>query len=165
MSNFHMKKPVFRTIDILGLIFLIGLMTTISGTILAQAMQNDKPRRARSNAQTLAQQIRAEQSRIHEHLSGQRGPASDSSTQPAALLTGGTIGHDPWGNPYHYVVRKEEAPSGDHQKLRGWVYVWSDGPDGKPDTEASNLPRVPPGGRLALGGDDIGHVEEFLFDL
>lgn len=165
MSNFHVKKPAFRTVDILGLIVLVGLMTTISGAILAQAMQNDKPRRAQGVAQTLAQQIRAEQTSVRERGPGLRGPASDRPMSPVSLLTSGTIGHDPWGRPFHYFVRKEDVPLTGSQRLRGWVFVWSDGPDGRPENESSSLPQMPRGGRLALRGDDIGHVEEFFFDL
>lgn len=167
MSNFHMKKPQLRTVDILGLIFLVGAATGVSGAILWEAMQNDKPRQARGTIQALTQQI------ITHHMRQRsptmplgRGPASEGVRHSAMnLLTAGTIGIDPWGHPYRYLVRKEETALA-QQKLRGWVYVWSDGPNGRSDGDPASIASTPPeGGEIRLNGDDLGQSVEFFTDL
>ena len=159
MSNFHKKNRTFRTLDLIGLFVLVGLVCSISGVILAQAMQDDKPHRAQTMAEALAKQIRGEQqNKSLQQNSGQRGPASVSSV-PA--LTSGTMSKDPWGQPYHYLVRKVDTHNG-----RGVVriFVWSDGPDGKAETDPTGLEGSSLGAKLKLRGDDLGFVEEYAAD-
>jgi hypothetical protein len=157
MSNFHVKKQVFTTMDMMSLLVLLGTVCTLSGAILADAMQSDGSHRAKIMAKSLASQIRAERERTEiAPIGSLRGPASEDSVSPASLLVSGTIGHDPWGHPFHYFVRKETPVPG-ARKTKAWVYVWSDGPDGQSSTTTE--------GQFSLGGDDIGQVEEFTADL
>lgn len=164
MSNFHKKNRSFGTLDLIGLIALVGTVCSIVGIILAQAMKDDRPQRARAMAEALAKQISAEQNKAFQFAqvvdSAQKGTAGGSSSgrgpasvEPAVpALTSGSLGRDPWGQPFHYSVRKLESNNG-RQVAR--VFVWSDGPDGKSQTDLANL---------KVGGDDLGYLEEFNSD-
>ena len=143
MSIFSSQKNRnFSTLDLFMLVALVGGVGSVFGVVLAQAFQDERPMRARMSAENLARQIEANvETRRSEKSQASRAPASvsDSSTSSATapVLTEGTLGKDPWGRPFHYLVR---APK---------VFVWSDGANGR---EESKL-----GASLVLGGDDIGH--------
>jgi hypothetical protein len=158
MLNFQQKNHSFRTIDLLGLIVLVGAVGSISGAIIAQAFHNDKPQRAQAMAEALARQIHADQVDANQSISSQRGPASVHKVQ-IPMLTSGELGHDPWGRPFHYSVRK----AGKARSMTR-VFVWSDGANGKSETDSASFEEGAHGSHFVLGGDDVGLVEEFTSD-
>ncbi len=134
--------------DLLLLVGLVGGVGSVVGVVLAQALQDDRPVRARNTAENLARQIEARQMIIEKRpQKSARGPASVDENLPPAL-TDGSLGRDPWGRPYHYTVRKDPAGEGKTK-----VFVWSEGPNGKPESQAT----IP----FKVDGDDIGHAREF----
>ena len=149
MANFYEKNQTFRTVDLLGLIAMVGVVGTIFGAVLAQTFQDDRPIRARILAEAMARQIQQSQENAPVHVEGDRSPASES---PAV----GTIGHDPWGRPFHYFVQKPESGSNSTR-----IFVWSDGPNGLSDTEPPALEAKMLGSVFQPQGDDIVHVDEF----
>lgn len=133
----------FSTVDVLLIVILVGGIGSVFGAVLAQAFQDQRPLRAKMAADTLARQIEAHWL-DKESASNARVPSSTGVTnQPQTEhvdLSEGTMGKDPWGRPFHYLVR-------DHQ-----IFVWSDGSNGKSESVA--LPS------LAMGGDDIGSIRK-----
>ncbi len=154
MSKFHKQNHTFRTIDLFGLVALVGVTGTVFGAILAQALQDDRPQRARFMAEALGKQLYSQHVRANlPRPENQRGPASAQIPAPTPL-TSGRIGSDPWGRPFHYLVRTSIEKGS-----AGKIFVWSDGPNGESDTplsvfEASQAHLFVP------YGDDVGSVEE-----
>lgn len=77
--------------------------------------------KARNKADGLAYQLLE----INSQLRQERGPASESSESSYSEMqdrTEGTLGVDPWGQPFNFKVIKSSA------KPR--ILVWSKGPDG-----------------------------------
>ena len=156
---FSQKNQTFSTMDLLLLVGLVGGVGSVVGVVLAQALQDDRPIRAQSAAENLALQIEAHQLATEKGPQEGRGPASVREKAPL-LLTDGQMGKDPWGRPFHYAVRKHLDQDG---KPTGTstVYVWSDGANGKSET---NVPETFEK-RFAIDGDDVGRTREFKTSL
>lgn len=78
--------------------------------------------KARMKADGLAYQLLE----INSQLRQGRGPASESSESSYSEMQGkteGTLGTDPWGQPFNFKVVKTAAAS-------PRIVVWSKGPDG-----------------------------------
>jgi len=157
MVIFGHKNQQLSTIDLLVLFLLFGTVTSAFGAILAESFQDNRLSRARSTAEALALQILA-QNKTHQTLGvGERGPASVDEAGTPNLLVSGEIGRDPWGQPFHYRVQ----PIGVHGHRRR-VFVWSDGPNKRSDSDAvlnlaTDSPLPSP---LNYLGDDIGSIQE-----
>lgn len=79
-----------------------------------------------------------------------RGPASISA-QTLEIRETGTVGKDPWGEPYHYRLL-----SGEGSSVR--VLVWSKGPNQKIDTLDLDSETAKVAGQPVYDGDDLGVV-------
>jgi hypothetical protein len=173
MSLFHKKNQSFTTIDILSLVLLVGAVGSISGAILAEAFHPETMERTEALAEILAHQLATQQLQARTQVpvdpESHRGPASVQQVQPAPPLTSGTIGKDSWAHPFHYLVHEYVASKTQRPTFR--IFVWSDGPDGKADSDpnvfvSAFMARSPethqPGVRLKfkLGGDDVGYSED-----
>ena len=78
-----------------------------------------------------------------------RAPASVGESIPP--LTDGQIGRDPWGHEFHYSILGN--PSDPHPT----IVVWSDGPNGKLESNIGEIDERHPKG-FHFKGDDIGYV-------
>ena len=146
---FSQRNQTFRTTDLFVLIVLVGGVASIFGAILAETFHDNRPVKALADAESWARQIQTRQ--IHQ--GGGRVPASVSETAPVFSEEGNT-GRDPWGHPFHYLVRATNVQG--HWR----VYVWSDGSNGKSETDPREFTQLAQAAFKA-GGDDIVHVEEF----
>jgi hypothetical protein len=146
---FSQRNQTFRTTDLFVLIVLVGGVASIFGAILAETFHDNRPVKALADAESWARQIQTRQM----HQSGGRGPASVSETAPVFSEEGNT-GRDPWGRPFHYLVRATNVQG--HWR----VYVWSDGSNGKSETDPHEFTQLAQA-TFKAGGDDIAHVEEF----
>ncbi len=176
MSTIHQQNQSlgrsFKTIDLLWVFLLVGVVGTISGAILAEALQDESPRHARQSAEVIAGQIRlmrlaenqanpSQSVSSHADLGG-RSPASVATpSSDTEIATSGVMGHDPWGRPFRYlVVRMGQSGAG----LRARIIVWSDGPNGRTESDPETIVERGVSGQSVFHGDDIGYVEEYSLD-
>ena len=150
---FSQRNQTFRTIDLFVLIVLVGGVASIFGAILAETFHDNRPVKALADAESWARQIQIRQ--MHQGGS-QRSPASAGETAPVFSEEGDT-GRDPWGHPFHYLVRATNVQG--HWR----VYVWSDGANGKSESDPKEFTQLAQAS-FKGGGDDIVHVEEFSAD-
>jgi hypothetical protein len=159
MLNFQQKNHSFRTIDLLGLVLLVGIVGSISGAIIADTLHDDKAQRAQAMSEALARQIHADQVNISQSPASQRSPASVQKRPVIPILTSGELGHDPWGHPFHYTVRKTAGA-----RAVTKIYVWSDGANGKSESDSATFEDSKALHEFTLGGDDVGFVEQYASD-
>ncbi|MGZ3769243.1 MAG: hypothetical protein ACXVCP_06365 [Bdellovibrio sp.] len=154
------EKQEFRSSGILTLLGLVGLCAILIATPWNRQINNDQIEIARLKAEVVGYQVVqiykeslkvSQQSNKNTNL---RRPASSvvSEKNAASLRNIGTMGMDPWGEPFHYRLL-----SSDEAKITK-VLVWSSGPNKK--IESINLANE----NLTLTdqpsyfGDDLGIV-------
>lgn len=83
-------------------------------------------------------------------------PRSPASTEESPLLQGdhlrstGTMGTDPWGQPYNYRILSSEGPD----KVK--ILVWSGGPNKVKETSELEDEDKPLAVQPVYAGDDLG---------
>lgn len=153
----NQEKQEFKSSGVLTLLGLVGISALIIATPWNRQVQDSAAENALQKAEVVGYQvvqIYREASRNQgvflDNSSGSRTPASATPAEP--LRTVGTMGLDPWGQPYHYrILSAADAP-----KVR--ILVWSAGPNMKVETktlededrEISNQP--------TYAGDDLGVI-------
>lgn len=140
----------FGTLDLIMLVVLCGTVSSVVGASIAGFLHDTRPARTRATAETLVGQIRQQRdASYHSQAGSERSPASVSDVVPP--LTEGQIGRDSWGRPFHYSVL------GHPHEAHPMIAVWSDGPNGKPESNISELEEV---GTKAFHfkGDDLGFI-------
>lgn len=132
MSNLPEEKQQFSTIDALFVVALVIVVTVVSSTILSQVFADHKRVQAKMKAEALAFRLASRPDATNEidDIPQDRKPASATPEKKS-----GDIGVDPWGQPYHYNVVREETG-----KIIE-VAVWSGGPNGSSTGDASGLDR------------------------
>lgn len=141
----------FGTLDLIMLVVLCGTVSTVVGATIAGFTKDTRPTKARQSAEHLALQIRTQ----HETAVAQIVPATPGDRAPASVgvppLTDGQIGKDPWGNAFHYsVLGSVGAP-------QPAIAVWSNGPNGKLESDVSEFDETKPD-RFHFKGDDVGFL-------
>jgi hypothetical protein len=162
------KNQQFRTFDTILVVVLLLGVASISGSIVHEALRDDRIERARFRAETLAQQIVTggvsalvalpPTDRVPDlaQQAPSRGPASvgesENETQLKDGWVEGHIGRDPWGRPFRFklIQGREGSP------LR--VLVWSPGPNARYETEMSDMEwaQLSLAKKVQFQGDDIG---------
>lgn len=148
---FHQANQRFGTLDLIMLVVLCGTVSSVVGATIAGFTKDNRPSTARQTAETWALDIRQR----HEaavtasigRSEGDRGPASVE----VPPMTDGQIGRDPWGRPYHYSVL------GNISDPRPVIAVWSDGPNGKLESDISEFDEASPT-KFHFKGDDVGFL-------
>lgn len=133
-----------------SLVGLIGLMTIPSWT---RQRDEDRLVNAKRHAEVLGYQVfeiyrEASQTPIASEIINSRSPASLRTTGggPLNFREAGSIGNDPWGQPYRYKIL---SAYGDQLK----VQIWSAGPNKAFETKDE------PGAAADIYvGDDVGIV-------
>ena len=156
------KKQGFTTFDTVMVLALGFTALGISASIMSESLRDDRMDRARFGAETLAHQIASGGLALGEpdaknESPTQRGPAPVSQSEPGLGLYDGTLGKDPWGQPYHYKLIR----GSDGRAAR--IFVWSDGADQKANTrlEDNDIALSGPIEKVEFSGDDVG----FVYDL
>jgi type II secretory pathway pseudopilin PulG len=147
MSLLSQKNQSFRTVDLLIVVSLVATIGAIVAIVLTQTFRDHRTERAQAVAESLAIQLKELNLRSQVGFSGKRTPASVEGSR--IELMSGTIGRDPWGQPFSYSIRQSSENS---EKAR--VFVWSAGPNGQPEADSE---------LLVARGDDIVHIEDFSF--
>ena len=153
--SFRQDNQHFGTLDLIMLVVLCGTVSSVIGASVAGFLHDDRPTRARTMAESLAFQIRQQhQLAVRPELAQMRGPASfigDSTSAPMAPLTDGQMGKDPWGHPYFYTVLGKPTAA------NPTIVVWSEGPNGRLDSNIDSLSEET-ARSFRFHGDDIGFI-------
>ncbi len=149
------ENQELKSSNILVMLGLLGLCLSIISTPWNRGITDPNSTKALQRAEIVGYQLvqlYREAAKVDSTtaLKASRGPASVSSEVPE-LRTIGTMGLDPWGQPFHYRIL-----SADQNKLR--VLVWSSGPNQSVESnelvdEDFKLSTQP-----TFSGDDIGVV-------
>jgi hypothetical protein len=121
MSTFFEKNQRFGTLDAVFLIALLGIVGTISQSVLSEVFADHRRVEARIKVESLAFRL-ASDSQVATDTSGDellRTPASAASSIP--ILNTGQISTDPWGRPYAYEIKRKSTGQ------VAQVTVWSEG--------------------------------------
>lgn len=152
------KKQEFKSSGVLTLLGLVGFSASIIAAPWNRQNHDSEVELALQKAEVVGYQvvqIYREAAKVSGMPSGNSGRVP-ASVGPEATLenlrTTGTMGNDPWGQPYHYRILSAEK----NKPIR--ILVWSTGPNKKSDTpdlenETRALPTQP-----TYSGDDIGVV-------
>ncbi len=133
------------------LVVLCGTVSSVVGASIAGFTHDTRPSRARNAAEALALQIRVQ----HESAVATISPATAGDRGPASVevppLTDGQMGKDPWGRPFHYSVLGSVSAS------QPVIAVWSEGPNGKVESDVAEFDEKAPM-KFHFKGDDIGFL-------
>lgn len=161
-----MKKQDLKTIDISIVLILLALSMTLSWKLVSAGEGNPDIRKAQNDTKGLSLQLLSGGlGTLHEEEVRQtRGPASATSEiafKRSLDLFGktGKLGLDPWGQPYRYSFVEEATESGQNATV---VLVWSDGPNGKSETDYDSMEQIKITKYSNLSkifqGDDVGFL-------
>jgi hypothetical protein len=161
-----MKKQELKTIDITVVLILMAFSMSLSWKLVSAGEGHPDMRKAQNDTKNLSLQLMSGGlgSLQEEEVEPSRGPASvsaDLAYKKSLELFGksGKLSLDPWGHPYRYTFIENSNDVGQNETL---VLVWSDGPNGKSETEMESLGhlKLNESSNLAkiLNGDDIGYI-------
>ena len=150
------EKQHFRSSGVLTLFGLLGLSAGIVATPWNKAMQDVGVDECRQKAEVVGYQVaqifrEASRNKENKHLSEGREPASLGPVGLENTRTTGTMGFDPWGQPYRYRIL-----ASDSSQVR--ILVWSSGPNLKIETADLDDETKPLTKQPSYSGDDIGVV-------
>lgn len=152
------QKQEFKSSGVLTLLGLVGFSAAIIAAPWNRQYQDSQVDAALQKAEVVGYQVvqiyreAAKTSALSPNTNG-RAPASVAPENSLEnLRTTGTMGTDPWGQPYHYRILSAEKS----KPMR--ILVWSGGPNQKTETpdldnEAKKITAQP-----VYSGDDIGVV-------
>lgn len=154
------KKREFRSSSILGLSGLLTLSAAMIAVPWNRQFQDSRVQAARQKAEVVGYQLvqiyrESIKVSLPSDKGSSRGPASVQSPNqdPSRNLRSvGTMGVDPWGEPYHYRI----LSTGRDGSMR--ILVWSPGPNKKTETSKLENESVALMGQPDYSGDDIGVV-------
>jgi general secretion pathway protein G len=109
------RSGAFTLIEIMAVVIIIGLLTTIVGAAIFQQVDKGRVTTARaqiSNLEGVLELYRMDNGRF---------PTTDQGL-PGGYLQGGKVPLDPWGAPYYY-----ESPGQNNEHS---FDLWSSGADG-----------------------------------
>ncbi len=134
------REAGFTLIEIMAVVIIIGLLTTIVGAAIFQQVDKGRVTTARAQINSLEgvlELYRMDNGRFPTTEQGLealvRAPTSEPAPRnypPGGYLKGGKVPLDPWSQPYQY-----ESP-GQHNSYG--FDLWSDGADSKPGGEGVN---------------------------
>ena len=131
------RRTAFTLIEIMAVVLIIGLLSTIVGAAIFQQVDKGRVTAARaqiSNMEGVLELYRMDSARFPTTEQGLeslvRAPTADPTPRnypPGGYLKGGRVPKDPWGEPYQY-----ESPG---QLNRHAFDLWSLGADSAPGGE------------------------------
>ena len=132
------RNAGFTLIEIMAVVIIIGLLTTIVGAAIFQQVDKGRVTTARAQLNSLEgvlELYRMDNGRFPTTEQGLDALVHEPGGEPAArsyppggYLKGGKVPLDPWGEPYYY-----ESP-GQHNQYA--FDLWSHGADATPGGEA-----------------------------
>ncbi|MDG0814742.1 hypothetical protein [Bdellovibrio svalbardensis] len=152
------RKQEFKSSGVLTLLGLVGFSAAIIAAPWNRSHRDTEVDAALQKAEVVGYQVvqiyreAAKTSALSFSKSG-RNPASVApETTLESLRTTGTMGNDPWGQPFHYRILSAEK----NKAMR--ILVWSSGPNKKADTAELENESKAISSQPIYVGDDIGVV-------
>lgn len=131
------RQRAFTLIEIMAVVLILGLLTTLVGVAILPQLENARIKTARSQIKMLDTALETYRMDAAKFPTTEQGldalvnkPSEARNYQEGGYLREGRVPVDPWGNPYQY-----ESP-GQHNK-RGYD-IWSLGPDGQAGGEGND---------------------------
>lgn len=151
------QKQELRSTGVLALLGLIGFSMAFIATPWNRQMTDTRNQAALQKAEVVGYQVvqlyreaaRAAMLAPSNKEGSQRLPASAAPLEEY-IRTTGTMGQDPWGQPYHYRILSA-LPEG---KIK--ILVWSKGPNQKVETAHLDDEGAKITGQPIYAGDDVG---------
>ncbi|QLY25662.1 hypothetical protein [Bdellovibrio sp. KM01] len=155
------KNQEFKSSGVLTLLGLVGFSATIIASPWNQSAQDSETKAALQKAEVVGYQVvqiyreATKVSAAPKVASGGRSPASISPKVDGidSLRSTGTMGTDPWGQPYHYRVLPNAEKN---SNIR--IVVWSSGPNIKVESKDLENEDTKISGQPNFSGDDVGVV-------
>lgn len=151
------EKQEFRSSGVLTLLGLLGLSAVIVITPWNRALQDAGVEECRQKAEVVGYQVvqiyrEASKVQSSQGTFSNRTPASIND-EPSLdnTRTTGTMGTDPWGQPYRYRII-----SSDTSKIR--ILVWSAGPNKKVESTELDDESLRISMQPSYSGDDLGVI-------
>lgn len=152
------EKQEFKSSGVLTLLGLVGFSTAIIATPWNRQIEDSRGELARQKAEVVGYQVvqiyrEAAKNSASPSSKKVRNPASVEDSQafsPENLRSTGTMGVDPWGQPYRYRIISADALG----KVR--ILVWSSGPNQKVETASLDNEEAPVKEQPLYLGDDMG---------
>lgn len=151
-------KQEFRSSGLLSLLGLVVVAGTIVATPWNRQIQDSRIEAARQKAEVVGYQVAqiyreaANSEASLQEVSGRK-PAStggEGGISMENLRSTGTMGIDPWGEPYRYRILSAGAPGA----VR--VLIWSGGPNKKVETANLDDEEIQVSEQPVYFGDDMG---------
>lgn len=152
------KKQEFKSSGVITLLGLVGFSAVIISAPWNRSYQDTEVDAAMHKAEIVGYQVvqiyrEAAKNSALSSSSSSRNPASASpENNLESLRTTGTMGTDPWGQPYHYRILSAEK----NKAMR--ILVWSAGPNKKIETADLDNETKQVVGQPSYSGDDVGVV-------
>jgi general secretion pathway protein G len=128
------KELGFTLIEIMAVVLIIGLLSTIVGAAVFQQVDKGRVTAARAQINSLEGVLeiyRMDNARFPTTEQGLQALITAATSEPAprnfpagGYLKGGRLPKDPWGEPYHYEAPGQNNPSS--------FDLWSYGADNAP---------------------------------
>lgn len=152
------EKQEFKSSGVLALLGLVGFSTAIIATPWNRQIQDSRIETARQKAEVVGYQVvqiyrEASKPVLPSNKGSGRIPASvaeSKSLSAERLRSTGTMGLDPWGQPYHYRILSADQSG----KVR--ILVWSGGPNKKIETADLDNEEAALKEQPVYSGDDMG---------
>jgi hypothetical protein len=155
-----LENRELRSSGVITLLGLVALSALIVATPWNRAIQGQGSEEALQKAEVVGYQVvqiyreAAKNKAPGVTLASARGPASVAPSEDdvtGMIRTTGTMGTDPWGQPYHFRILSSNA-----SKIR--ILVWSTGPNRKIETSNLEDENVQLSFQPTYQGDDVGVV-------
>lgn len=152
------ENQEFRSSGLLSLLGLVGVVMAIVGTPWNRQDQDSSIEAARQKAEVVGYQV----AQIYREAANPKASLSQNSGRNIASAGGeggfsleslrntGTMGTDPWGEPFRYRILPAEKAG----VVR--VLIWSGGPNRKMETAELVDEKAPIKEQPVYFGDDIG---------
>lgn len=152
------EKQELKSSGVLVLLSLMGLSLAIIATPWNRQEEDPHVETAHKKAMAVGYQVaqiyrEAAASTLHSSKKAGRNPASIADGGEISLdnvRVTGTMGTDPWGQPFHYRILSSEKSG--HVR----VLIWSSGPNKKVETAYLGNDKVPIKEQPVYVGDDMG---------
>lgn len=151
----NQEKQELRSSGVLTLLGLVGVSGLIIATPWNKRVQDSSSENALQKAEVVGYQvvqIYREASRSQEVFFDKGNSRMPASANPEPLRATGTMGTDPWGQPFNYRI----LSGTDTKKIR--ILVWSKGPNQKPETSELDDESKPLDQQPNYAGDDLGVI-------
>lgn len=150
------KKQELRSSGVLAMLGLVSFSLAIIATPWNRQSRDTRSEAALQKAEVVGYQVvqiyrEASRQIVSSGKAGSRVPASAVEGESENLRNTGTMGVDPWGQPYRYRIL-----AGGHRENAVRILVWSSGPNKQVESKALDDEEKALDIQPQYLGDDLG---------